>query len=131
MKDFVMQYSFSTIGEENMDILRALHNRLSLMQNAPLSEVYAEFGLLPLHPPTNGDRLESVKVIHTSKTKNFYAFFILTTRSFGSPHSELWTGIGRAFQPHVRVDTIGSSSDGGRFCTPLFVPDNLLLEKEH
>ena len=125
MSKYNLQISFSTLGEENTQILSDLRDKLAALQGGALRAVYEEFKLVPTTQPTQMDQLGNVDIMRINSKHDRFSFFILQTETDSAPFFTLWISICKMLEPNVRCDVVGSGPGIQRFCQPLFVPEEL------
>ena len=125
MTQYHLQYSFSTKGKENTAVLRALRDRLALLQDNRIQNIYDEFNIVPVTQPKQSDIMTGVDTLHVNAGTDCFAFFVLRTETETAPFMSLWTAICKQFEPRIRVDVIGAGPGKEQFCQPLYVPSNL------
>lgn len=122
---FTTQFSFTTLGEENLPAIQELREKLVELKGRPLRDVYAAFGVAQLTEDTVEDILTKVEIVRTSRGAKPMYYFVFATETKEHTHSILWTSICRQFWPSVRLDALGSTDAGDRYCGELLTPPQL------
>lgn len=127
MQNYELQYSFMSVGEENIQKLHELNQRLKSLEGLPLARAYGAFDRVASQVRST-DIIDEVGIVRTTWTGEKYGFFLMVTHTTNMKHTALWTEICKMDYPEIGVAVLGKGTEGATVCDTLYLPDILKLD---